>query len=154
MFRILALLRKDVRRLWPQAAAVSVLMAAAALLDPTYSGRPAPYYDTLSGLALPLVCWLLVISAIHQEKLPGSRQYWLTRPYAWTELLASKVLFVAAFINLPLAVYHVAVCAAVGVPIADHLQALLWRQFFFTAFYILPAAALAAITRSLGRALL
>jgi hypothetical protein len=154
MRRILALFRKDVRHLWPQAAAVSILMALAAVLDPTYSGHPASFYDTLSGMALPLACFLLVLSVIHQEKLPGTRQYWLTRPYRWTELLASKVLFVAVFIHLPLAIYHVAVFAAVGVPIADHVQALLWRQFFFTAFYILPVAALAALTRSLGRALL
>lgn len=153
MRRILAIFRKDTRHLWPQAAAVSLLMAVAAVLDPTYSGRLLSYYYLLPSFALPLTCWLLIISAIHQEKLPGNRQYWLTRPYSRWELAAAKVLFVAAFVNFPLLAYHLCVYAALGIPIADHLGALLWGQVFFTAFYILPAAGLGAITRSLGRAL-
>ena len=104
--------------------------------------------------ALPLACWNLIIAVIHEEKLPGDRQYWLTRPYSWKDLLAAKALFVAAFINLPLFVWHVGAFAAVGVPLGEHLPALLWRQLFFSAFYILPVAALAAITRSLGQLIL
>ena len=101
----------------------------------------------------PLACWLLIVSAIHEEKVPGDCQYWLTRPYSWKELLAAKVLFVAFFVNLPLLACHIGVYVAAGIPPADHLAALFWRQIFFTAFYILPAAALAAITRGLGRIL-
>ena len=150
MRRILAIFRKDARHLWPQIALLAVLLALAALLDPAYS-RAASYYDVLPSFALPLACWLLIVSAIHEEKLPGDRQYWLTRPYSWNELLAAKLLFVAAFVNLPLLAYHAGVYVAVGIPLSDHLGALLWRQVFFTAFYVLPAAALAAITRGLGR---
>jgi len=153
MRRILVVFRKDVRHLWPQIAAVSALMALAAVFDPTYRGWQAPYFDLLPSLMLPLACWLLAISAIHQEALIGDRQYWLTRPYSWRELLAAKFLFLAAFLNLPLLLYHAGVYAAVGVPLADHFGALLWRQVFFTAFYVLPAAGLGAITRNLGRAL-
>ncbi len=151
MQRILAIFRKDFRHLWPRAAVLSGLMLLAAVLDPIYSGLPAAYYEALPSVALPLACWLVIVSAIHEEKLPGDRQYWLTRPYSWKELLAAKILFIAACVNLPLLVYHAGVYVAVGIPITDHLGALLWRQIFFTAFYVLPVAALAAVTRSLGR---
>jgi len=155
MTRILHIFRKDVRHLWPQAAAVFILMTLAAILDPTYANRgQSTAYSLLLGLALPLACWSLIIAAIHEEKLPGDRQYWLTRPYSWKELLAAKCLFVVVFINLPLFVWHVVVFWAVGIPLGEHLPALLWRQVFFSAFYILPVAALAAITRSLGQVIL
>lgn len=155
MTRILHIFRKDVRHLWPHATASILMMALAAILDPTYaSGGQSTAYSLLAGFALPLACWNLIIAAIHEEKLPGDRQYWLTRPYSWKELLAAKALFVAAFINVPLFVWHVAAFAAVGVPLGEHLPALLWRQLFFSAFYILPIAALAAITRGLGQLIL
>jgi hypothetical protein len=155
MTRILQIFRKDVRHLWPQAAASLILMALAAILDPTYTNEPQSLsYSLLLGFALPLGCWNLIIAVIHEEKLPGDRQYWLTRPYSWKELLTAKALFVLAFINLPLFVWHVGAFAAVGIPLGEHLPALLWRQLFFSAFYILPVAALAAITRSFGQVIL
>src|SRR5437016_1499823 len=139
MMRILHIFRKDVRHLWPHATAVIMMMALSAILDPTYAnGGQSLSYSLLAGFALPLACWNLIIAAIHEEKLPGDRQYWLTRPYSWKELLAAKALFVAAFINLPLFVWHVAAFAVVGIPLGEHLPALLWRQLFFSAFYILP----------------
>src|SRR6185369_6182270 len=39
-------------------------------------------------------------------------------------------------------------------PLGEHFPALLWRQVFFTAFFILPVAALAAISRSIGQVIL
>ncbi len=154
MHRTLAIFRKDARHLWPQISVLTALMALAAVLDPTYTRHSTAVYDFLPSFALPAACWLVVISAIHQESLPGHGQYWLTRPCSWKELLAAKILFIAAFVNLPLLVYHAGVYAALGIPILAHLPALLWRQVFFTSFYILPAAALAAITRNLGQVVL
>lgn len=150
MYRIFAIFRKDARHLWLQIAVLVMLMALVAWLDPTYRGDKASYYDLLCSFALPLTCGLIVISVIHEEKLPGDRQYWLTRPYSRTELIAAKVLFMAVFINLPLLAHHICVYAALGIPPQNHIGALLWKQVFFTAFYILPAAGLAVITRTLG----
>ena len=155
MTTILRIFRKDLRHLWPHAGAVWILMALSAVLDPTYTvGGSLFGFNLLAGFALPLACWSLVIAVIHEEKLPGDRQYWLTRPYAWKQLLAAKGLFLAACINLPLFLWHVCACAAVGVPLWEHVPALLCRQFFFSAIYILPVAALASITRNLGQVVL
>ncbi len=150
MDRILAIVRKDARHLWPAIALVSALMLLAAALDPTYTRHPSSLYEFLPLFLLPMACWTLIVAAIHEERLPGHRQYWLTRPYSWKEMLAAKALFVAAFVNLPLLAYHTGVCLAVGVPLFEHLPALLWRQVFFTALYVLPPAAVAAITRNFG----
>ncbi|HEY2012053.1 MAG TPA: hypothetical protein VGH38_01075 [Bryobacteraceae bacterium] len=153
MSRIFAIFRKDARHLWPHIAIFFLLLALSALLDPTYTDRGTSAYGLLSSL-LPLASWALVISVIHEEKLPGDRQYWLTRPLGWKHLLAAKILFIAAFINLPLLLSHVAVLAAMGIPLPAHFATLLWRQVFFSAFYLLPVAALAAITRSFGQVIL
>src|SRR5579872_3063494 len=151
----LRIFQKDVRHLWPHIGSFLALMAAAAFLDPVYATTGiSGAHDLLSGLVLKLACWNLLIAVIHEEKLPGDRQYWLTRPLSWRELLAAKVLFVVAFIQLPLFVYHAIVLMATGIPLGEHLGTLLWRQFFFAAFYILPVAAIAAITSSLGQVIL
>jgi len=153
MSRILAIIRKDARHLWPHIAVFLVLMTLGALLDPTYTRTDSSDYSLFSSL-LPLACWSLLVALIHEEKLPGDRQYWLTRPISWKELLTAKALFIAAFINLPFLLCHLAVWRALGVPALAHLSALLWKEVFFTAFYILPVAALAAITRNLGQVIL
>ena len=153
MSRILAIFRKDARHLWLHIALYAALMALAALLDPTYTHNEPSAYAPLSSL-LPLACWVLVVSVIHEEKLPGNRQYWLTRPIPWRELLAAKALFVTAFVNAPLLLCHVAVWWALGIPVTAHVPELLWKQVFFTAFYILPVAALAAMTRNIGQVIL
>ena len=36
------------------------------------------------------------------EAIPGDRQFWITRPYRWQSLLGAKVLFIIAFVNLPI----------------------------------------------------
>lgn len=153
MPRAIAIFRKDARHLWPHITIFLFLMALAALLDPTYTGRGASSYTLLSSL-LPLACWSLVIVSIHEEKLPGDRQYWLTRPISWKDLLAAKALFVIAFINLPLMLFHLVIWLALGIPPLAHLPALLWKQVFFAAFYILPVALLAAVTRNIGQVIM
>ena len=37
----------------------------------------------LTGLFQGPAQWFLVVSLIHEEAVPGDRQYWLTRPIAW-----------------------------------------------------------------------
>jgi hypothetical protein len=68
--------------------------------------------------------------------------------------MAAKCLFLVAFVNLPLFVYQFAILAREGLPPLDWLYALLWRQVFLTILFVLPAAALAAVTRNLGQVLL
>jgi hypothetical protein len=152
--KVLAIVQKDARHLWPQIAAFWAVMAAAAALDPTYTHRRPLPAEGLLGIALPLACWNLVMAAIYENRLPGDRQYWLTRPYTPGGLVAAKALFVAVFVNLPVLLAHTTVMAALGIPPWQHLPALAWQQVFLTAFAILPPAAAAAVTTGLRQVLL
>jgi hypothetical protein len=154
MKQIVCIFRKDARHLWPQILAFVALALLAALLDPTYTLRHLSATEQLIWTALPLACWNLVIAAIHTERLPGDRQYWLTRPFSRRGLVAAKAFFVFAFVNLPLLLIQVGVLAFLGIPPFQHWSTLLWRQVFFTAFLVLPAAVLGAVTRNLKQAIL
>jgi hypothetical protein len=154
MKQILAIFRKDARHLWPYIAAFIALVIAGSLLDPAYRHHQVSAAESWIWLALPLAAAFLVISAIHEERLPGDRQYWLTRPIPWITLIAAKALFVAAFVNLPILLSQAVVLATNGIPPVQHLSALLWRQAFLSAVLLLPMAVLASLTRSLKQAVL
>jgi len=154
MRKVLAIFEKDARHLWPQIAAFWALVAAAAALDPVYTHRRPLPAEGLVWTALPLACWILVMAAIHEDRLPGDRQYWLTRPYSRAGLAAAKALFVAVFVNLPALVAHAAVMAVLGIPPWHHMTVLAWQQFYLTAFAILPAAAIASVTTGLRQVIL
>jgi hypothetical protein len=151
MKRALAIFRKDARRLWPLGAALCGLLAVAAATDPAYTSfRWREYMD----FALPIACWILVAAAIQQEYLPGDRQYWLTRPVGRRDLVLAKMLFAGAFVMLPVAVYHLAVWIALGINPLEHGGLLLWKEAVLFAVWLLPVAAMAAVTRNAGETIL
>ena len=79
------------------------MLVLGVLFDPGRTERSlSPYrmFLMLLSLAQPLACWTLLIAAIHEECLPGDRQYWLTRPFTWKSLLLEKLMFTAVFVNL------------------------------------------------------
>jgi hypothetical protein len=156
--RVVRIFKKDAAHLWPQILLFLALLALFAYSDPVYyvthvKGGLMSLVNLLR-LVLPLSCWLLVISVIHEETPIGDNQYWLTRPFAWTDLLAAKVLFLLAFVNLPVFLCQSTVLAANGFSPLDHLTDLLAKQVFFSALLVLPAAALAAVTKGLARTIL
>jgi ABC-type transport system involved in multi-copper enzyme maturation permease subunit len=91
---------------------------------------------------------------MHQEKFIGDRQYWLTRPFTWRDILIAKFSFILAFILLPLFIGQMAVLIWLGFPIFGSLPALLMKDLLFASIWILPAAALAVITRNLAQMVL
>jgi hypothetical protein len=110
--------------------------------------------EILLQLLAPLACWFLAVTLIHEERLIGDEQYWLTRPYSWKDLVAAKALFLVVFVNAPLFLCQFAAVAAAGLSPWEWLSALLWRQVFFSIFFIMPAVALGAVTRNLGQVVL
>ena len=149
-----AILRKDWRRLWPHAALFWLLLAVSAWLDPAYSGRM--FVDDFKPVtaALVLACGSLIVSVMQQEAIPGDRQYWLTRPIARGQLLAAKGVFILLCVLAPVVLDQIAIYLSLGIPVGQHMGALLWREAFFVAFLVLPAAALAAVTRNIGQSIL
>ena len=83
---------------------------------------------------------------IHAEAIPGDRQFWITRPYRWQSLLAAKLLFVLAFINLPIFLAQSIIVLADRFPLASMFPGLLWEQILLLACLSFPIIAFAAVT--------
>ena len=154
--RIARIFKKDAAHLWPQILVFEAALVLFACEDPTYARHEGGLVQltSLLYLLLPLSCWLLVTSLIHEEKTIGHEQYWLTRPFTWTDLLAAKALFLVAFLIVPVFVCQAAVLAANGFSAAEHLGDLLAKQLFFAALLLLPMAAMSAVTKTPGQAFL
>lgn len=157
MEQVLHIFRKDVRHLWLPALVVLILVAGHAVF--TVRSMPINVPETIRvnamssmfGLFVPLGMWFLIALLIFQEALPGDRQFWPTRPYRWPKLLASKVLFIAVFINAPLFLSDCYILGAQGFAVLSVLPSLLLRQLLVTALFILPPFAIATVTAGVAQ---
>jgi len=96
---------------------------------------------------LLVISWmLLIVRAVHAEALVGDRQFWLTRPYKWTSLLAAKALFVGAFVMLPLVLMQCAVLLRAGLNPLASLGGLAFDLLLVAGILIAPMMAVAAVT--------
>ncbi len=157
MKQALHIFRKDARHLWPQIVVALILVAAHAVLDVRQSPLWVPGREDINTLAGPssflltLAWWSLIAAAIYEEMLPGDRQFWVTRPYSWKSLLGAKVLFVVAFVNVPLLISDCCILAVQGFPVLKNLPDLLFRQIPVSCWLILPSFALATISSGMGQ---
>jgi len=138
MKQVLSIFLKDVRHYWGESAASIALVVAFgwnevrgwAHEDHVAVGIGGLFsYRFLSGLVVVLVpiAWsFLAVRVIQSESLVGDRQFWVTRPYEWKELLAAKVLFVLTFVNLPLLVLDVFLLKKAGFTPTNYKIGLLW----------------------------
>lgn len=153
--KVRVLATKDVRHVWRLLCVALPLMFLFAMTDiqrvVLHKSVLAATMWQLLYLATPLAVWGFVAALIHAEPLVGDRQYWLTRPFTWQDLTAAKGLVVLACIHLPLLVFQGISLAARGISPLPYLPDLLWRQVFFLVFLVLPAVALAAVTRTQGQ---
>jgi hypothetical protein len=93
---------------------------------------------------------LLISRVIHAEAIPGTKVYWLTRPYRWKSLLAEKLLFLFLFVGLPPAIVMLVSLEGAGFSLGEYLPSLLFFELMIFVVWIVPVAALAAITESLA----
>ena len=157
MNRVLQIFKKDVAHLWPQILVFVAALAMFSLEDPTYVHHSSPdltNFVSFLFILLPLACWLLVTSVIQEEKPIGDGQYWLTRPFSLAHLLAARVLFLLLFVIAPVFVCQAIVLSTVPQSPGLDIGALIARDVFLIICYVLPAAAVASVTKNLGQALL
>src|SRR6202165_4000874 len=168
MKQIFNIFQKDLRRYWREIAASVALLAAYAWYDVkgwsgesgvAPSGTIGGFVDQqfLSGLVtvlLPVAWAFLIVRLVQGDSLVGDRQFWITRPYEWKKLLASKVLFVALTINVPLLIADVVLLAKAGFPPSHYLAGLLWMQLLIALILILPIATLATVTATVVQMIL
>jgi hypothetical protein len=148
MRQALCIFRKDFSRLW------GVLLIAIPIEVWSQLAYSSPVPGELRfGIAAfqSMAQCFLGVSLIHEEPIPGDRQYWLTRPISWKVLLLAKALFVLAFVCVPVFATDAVTLVTHGQSIIHFLPSLLICQFFLLAFRVLPVAAIAAVTATLSQ---
>ena len=149
MSQIWHIFKKDIRYLRLEVSLLFILALLFAwserrLLRTLVSGPPP-----LPTLGLVLLSIFIIARVMHAEAIPGDKQFWITRPYRWKQLLAAKLLFIVAFVNGPLFMTQLLIIQAEKFPILANLPALFWTQVLWFLCLSLPTATLGAITSGL-----
>jgi len=152
MKQALHILGKDARHFRYEIGVLLAFTAAFACAN-IFSG-PLPAYLRASGPGMVVIWWPLICLLVQQESFVGDRQFWITRPYSRASLLAAKALFIVVFINMPLLLAQAAILAAAGFNPLAYLSSFLWVHIVFFASVLLPAVALASVTRTFAQAVL
>jgi hypothetical protein len=149
---------KDARRFWAEILLSLAITVAFVFLGPIeWISKYEPQDQSLMIVAalvtgLVMVSWWIAITrVVHEERLVGDTQFWITRPYAWTSLLAAKVAFVLAFLYVPLFLAQLALLAEAGFAPLACLPGLLYNLLLISSVFALPLAAIASVTSSFAR---
>src|SRR6266481_8604044 len=160
MHQILHIFRKDARRHWPEILVSLVLIAVFVWYQPRkWTGQVIPI-RFVAGLldilpVLLVLSWTFLIARLVQgEPLVGDRQFWITRPYNWYNLLASKLLSIVVFIHLPLFIGQIVLLRMGNFPLVSSLWGLVQIHFAFFFIFELSTLALATVTSGIGQAAL
>jgi len=165
MKQILHIFLKDTRRFWPEILVSLAITAGFIWLCPGEWQRAGIYgadsYSLDGGslmamssaleVLVPVTWWLLIARVIQAESLVGDRQFWLTRPYEWKKLLAAKVLFVVAFIYLPIFIAQCLLMLLGGFNPVSYIPGLFCNLLLLTGILVLPIVALATVTSNFAR---
>jgi hypothetical protein len=123
------------------------------LQDSGFVGTDTGFFSPsqILPLLVPLSFIFLIVRVIHAECPVGDRQFWITRPYDWRQLLAAKLLFIATFVNVPLFRLQFFLLWHGGFWPPRYISGLLQFQLSLTAFIFLLATVLAVVTASIGQ---
>jgi hypothetical protein len=160
MSQILHIFKKDARHLWPEVLASLVLTAIFARIYPHgwaheyETSRLSDITRSVVTVLVPISWWLMVTRLVHGESLVGDRQFWVTRPYQWPKLLASKFLFLAVFLYLPILTAHSVLLREAGFRLFFYLPGLLFNLLLITLILIVPIMAIATVTSGFAKAVL
>jgi hypothetical protein len=152
----LHIFRKDAIHLWPETLISIALLAAFGWAQvhtwvPQEGFNPASLGVGFLVFLIP-VMWLVLMSRlVHDEELVGDRQFWITRPYTWYSLLASKILYLLVFIGIPLIVMQMILLHHAGLYPMFVIPALLKNLCVVAVVFLLPLLAIAAVTATFIR---
>ena len=139
--------KKDARYLRRE---ITLLLALAAIF--TWLGAGGSLADAISDAMEPVfiaAAGFTIARLIHAEAIPGENQFWVTRPYQWQSLLGAKLLFVLAFMNLPVLLAQAIILMANGFSLGSIVPGLLWVQVLFLVCIEFPLVVLATVTDSM-----
>lgn len=152
MRQALHIFAKDVRRLWPQIAALGALFAVYAFFSPETTLANTVSLLEWNGIPAALVvlgCWTLGASAIHEDGPAQESPFWLTRPYGRISLVGAKVFFLLIFVFVPLVIAGVVLEMRAGAGVFANSGNLLELSLVRSLWLILPALSLGVVTRNL-----
>lgn len=149
--------KKDLALLWPYIAAVAALQlvraAAVITLGLFNQPRALQLFWQASSLIFQAALAVLIVLAVQQDSMQGTRQDWLGRPVKRRDLLLAKLLFVAVAIFGPVFAAEALIAAthgfSAGTVVAAAFAASL-SQFITVG---LPVLILASLTGTLLEAL-
>jgi hypothetical protein len=163
MTQILHIFKKDVRRYWPEifiSLALLVLYTRRQVeAAPEITGAGDIrlfFFFEMTRLVTPILVlfWaFLILRVVQDESLVGDRQWWVTKPYLWWQLLLAKLFFIFVFINVPLFFVQLFLLHHAGFSIVHNFRDLVLIQFT-PLILIVFSLALASLTKSLAQALL
>jgi hypothetical protein len=170
MKQVLHIFAKDARHLWVEILFSIAITAAFAWTYPNqwldaariWTGGQSARYVAYSPYSMEIVAtilmglvpvswWLLISNLIHDERLVGDRQFWLTRPYEWKNLLAAKLLFLLGFLYLPLLIAQIYLLVVAGFSPLSLIPGLLFNLILISCVSVLPLVALATVTSNFAR---
>jgi hypothetical protein len=147
------ILRKDWNLLWPMVAVVAAIQIGYewAIFSSGLFGENPGAEALLRPLTLAWFAGIaaLTVAVVHQDPIPGADQDWLIRPLNRTQLLLAKMIFLALVISAPMFMMNLTHALAMRMPVAASLIAVLSKELFIFACFIVPVAALAATTRNM-----
>ncbi len=152
MTQALHIVGKDVRRLWPIIAGALVLFGLLASSNETASGAGLTSlveWGNLLPFLVAMACWLLGASVVQEDAPAQESPFWLTRPYNRGSLLVAKVIFLSAFVLVPLLLSGIVLEVRAGVSVVGNAVPFLAIELGYALWLILPALAVGAVTRSL-----
>ncbi|HEY3836888.1 MAG TPA: hypothetical protein VGL72_09970 [Bryobacteraceae bacterium] len=151
---MLHIFQKDLRRLWPAVLITLALLVELSRLDSWRKDWLASSAEGWLNLLLPLAWACLIALLVQQEPLVGDRHFWITWPYRWQALLASKALFVLVFIHVPVLLADATIMALHGFHPVEFAARLIWKQVLLAATVTAPALGLATLFENLAAFLL
>ena len=145
--------KKDVQLLWPLvliAAAVHILNAIVWFILGNFTEpRGLLQLAQIFIIAVFLGVVALIVTAVHQDVLPGDRQDWLVRPIRRRDLILAKLLFVMIAVHGPILLVDLVHCMATGFTFWDSLAAALSRSVCLLFYISVPVMALATMTSTI-----
>jgi len=155
MKMVLHILSKDIRGLrWEILATVALTLATSLFEWPSQHGTLKDLGQFWSQPATVLAWILLVLRVVQRDGLVGTEPDWLTRPVRRWQVVLAKVLFVGLFVVTPMAIRDAIVVSANGFPVRGYLAGLGWSLAVWIGVFLLPAAAIGVVTRTIPQALM
>lgn len=166
MHQVFHIVRKDLRRHWPEIT-VSIALLIAFCWHEVDSWTHPGYFSIFDGFffngrrlaamtewLLPISWMFLVLRVVQSESLVGDRQFWITKPYDWRSLLGAKLLVIVIAIDIPFLIAQISLLELAGFSPAKHIGGLLYLTLLFNFPIAAPVLVIGSVTRNVVQALM